>query len=52
MNASAVDLMQVYKDALVNDAQFSAARAARLAGAERSIQGRAGLLPEQRLRQA
>ncbi len=45
MNASAVDLMQVYKDALVNDAQFSAARAARLAGAERSIQGRAGLLP-------
>ena len=45
VNASAVDLMQVYKDALANDAQFSAARAARLAGSERAVQGRSALLP-------
>ncbi len=45
LNAHASDLMQVYKEALANDAQFGAARAARLAGAERTVQGRAGLLP-------
>ncbi|MBR7799953.1 TolC family outer membrane protein [Undibacterium fentianense] len=45
LNAGASDLLQIYKEALVNDAQFSAARAAKLAGQERSVQGRAGLLP-------
>ncbi|MBI3714277.1 MAG: TolC family outer membrane protein [Burkholderiales bacterium] len=45
LNAGASDLLQIYKEALVNDAQFSSARAAKLAGQERSVQGRAGLLP-------
>ncbi len=45
LNASASDLLQVYKEALANDAQYSSARAAKLAGAERSVQGRSGLLP-------
>lgn len=45
LNAGASDLLQIYKEALVNDAQFSAARASKLAGQERSVQGRAGLLP-------
>ncbi len=44
-NAGASDLLQIYKEALVNDAQFSSARAAKTAGQERSVQGRAGLLP-------
>ena len=39
------DLLSVYRDALQNDAQFAAARAERLAGQEKSVQGRAGLLP-------
>jgi outer membrane protein len=45
LNAGAVDLLQIYKDALSNDTQFSSARAANLAGQERSVQARAGLLP-------
>jgi len=44
-NAQAVDLLQVYKDALANDAQFASARATLAAGEEKSTQGRAGLLP-------
>nr|WP_314863316.1 TolC family outer membrane protein [uncultured Undibacterium sp.] len=44
-NAGASDLLQIYKEALVNDAQFSAARASNVAGQERSIQGRSALLP-------
>ncbi len=44
-NAGASDLLQIYKEALVNDAQFSAARASKLAGQERSVQGRSALLP-------
>ena len=46
LHANAVDLLQIYKDALVNDTQFSSARAANLAGQERSVQARAGLLPQ------
>ncbi len=45
LNAHAVDLLQVYKEALANDAQYSSARAALAAGQERAVQGRAGLLP-------
>jgi outer membrane protein len=45
LNAGASDLLQIYKEALVNDAQFSAARASKLAGQERSVQGRSSLLP-------
>lgn len=44
-NAGASDLLQIYKEALVNDAQFGAARASKLAGQERSVQGRSALLP-------
>nr|WP_315485391.1 TolC family outer membrane protein [uncultured Undibacterium sp.] len=44
-NAGASDLLQIYKEALVNDAQFSAARASNVAGQERSVQGRSALLP-------
>lgn len=43
--AHAVDLLQLYQDALANDAQFASARAGRAAGQERAFQGRAGLLP-------
>jgi outer membrane protein len=43
--AQATDLLQVYRDALTNDAVIASARAAREAGQERSVQGRAGLLP-------
>jgi len=43
--ATAANLMDVYRDALANDPQYAAARANRLAGAERTEQGRAGLLP-------
>jgi outer membrane protein len=39
------DLLQVYRDALANDAQFAAARAQRDADVEKLPQGRAGLLP-------
>ena len=45
MSAGASDLLQIYKDALANDAQFGSARASNAAGQERSVQGRAGLLP-------
>ena len=44
--ALAADLMQVYRDALANDAKFSAARAQYEAGQEKVVQGRAGLLPQ------
>jgi outer membrane protein len=44
-HASAVDLLQVYQEALANDAQFASARAALAAGQEKVTQGRAGLLP-------
>ena len=41
----AADLMTVYQDALAQDAQYAAARAAHRAGLEKLPQGRAGLLP-------
>ncbi|GAC1420096.1 MAG: TolC family outer membrane protein [Burkholderiaceae bacterium] len=41
----AADLMQMYGQALANDPIFAGARANMLAGEERLIQGRAGLLP-------
>jgi len=43
--ASAADLLDVYRQALGHDAQYAAARAARDAGLEKGVQGRAGLLP-------
>ncbi|MEC5215751.1 outer membrane protein [Actimicrobium sp. GrIS 1.19] len=43
--AQAADLLQVYRDAVSNDAVIASARAALTAGEERSVQGRAGLLP-------
>jgi len=45
LNAQAADLIQVYKQALANDATYASARAALVAGQERTTQGRAGLLP-------
>ncbi|MCA1248091.1 TolC family outer membrane protein [Massilia sp. MS-15] len=45
LNASAADLIQVYQQALANDATFASARASAAAGRERIVQGRAGLLP-------
>ena len=45
VNAGAVDLMQVYGEALANDPVYASARSALTAGQERAIQGRAGLLP-------
>lgn len=45
LNAHATDLLQIYKDALANDAQYASARATLTAGQEKSVQGRAGLLP-------
>ncbi|NMF90626.1 TolC family outer membrane protein [Aromatoleum petrolei] len=44
-SAWSADLLQVYRDALTNDARFAAARAQYEAGQERVVQGRAGLLP-------
>ena len=44
-DVQAADLLQVYKEALANDAQYASARAALAAGQERVTQGRAGLLP-------
>ncbi len=41
----AADLMDIYRQALEEDAQYSAARAAHMAAQERLPQGRAGLLP-------
>lgn len=45
LNASAADLIQVYQQALANDATFASARASAAAGRERIAQGRSGLLP-------
>ena len=45
-SAAAADLMQVYRDALANDARYAAARAELEAGQEKVVQGRAGLLPQ------
>jgi len=45
LNAQAADLIQVYQQALANDATYASARAAAAAGRERITQGRAGLLP-------
>ena len=39
------DILQVYRDALVNDAQYAAARATAEAGREKIPQGLSGLLP-------
>ncbi|MEI7613955.1 MAG: TolC family outer membrane protein [Betaproteobacteria bacterium] len=39
------DLLQVYREALVNDAQYAAARATAEAGREKAPQGLSGLLP-------
>jgi outer membrane protein len=44
-DAQAVDLLQVYKEALANDPVFASARSTLTAGEERVVQGRAGLLP-------
>ncbi|MFZ6846992.1 TolC family outer membrane protein [Undibacterium sp. RuRC25W] len=45
VEAQAADLLQIYKDALANDAQYASARASQVAGTEKAVQGRAGLLP-------
>ena len=45
LNAQAADLVQVYQQALANDATYASARAALAAGQERTTQGRALLLP-------
>jgi outer membrane protein len=45
LNAQADDLIQVYQQALANDAVYASARASMAAGRERVPQGRAGLLP-------
>jgi outer membrane protein len=45
LNVNAADLLQTYKDALSNDAQYASARASLAAGQEKSPQGLAGLLP-------
>jgi len=45
-SAHSADLMQAYRDALENDAQFASARAASEAGRERKAQGLSGLLPQ------
>ncbi len=45
MNAQAADLIQVYQQALANDATYASARAALAAGQERTTQGRSQLLP-------
>jgi outer membrane protein len=44
--ASAADLLQAYRDALVYDSQFSSAKLQRDAGRERQVQGRSALLPQ------
>ncbi|MDR1709765.1 MAG: TolC family outer membrane protein, partial [Candidatus Accumulibacter sp.] len=43
--AAPADLLQIYREALVNDAQYAAARATAEAGREKLPQGLAGLLP-------
>jgi outer membrane protein len=45
LDANATDLIQVYQQALANDATYASARAAAEAGREKTPQGRAGLLP-------
>src|SRR5206468_11995918 len=45
LDAQAADLIQVYQQALANDATFASARASSIAGQELVPQGRAGLLP-------
>jgi outer membrane protein len=45
MNAQAADLIQVYQQALANDATYASARASLAVGRERVPQGRAALLP-------
>lgn len=45
LNVNAADLLQVYKDALTNDAQYASARASLAAGQEKAPQGLALLLP-------
>ena len=45
LQAHAVNLLQVYQDALANDAVYASARANLSAGQEVSVQGRANLLP-------
>jgi outer membrane protein len=45
LNAQAADLIQVYQQALANDATYASARSSLNAGRERITQGRAGLLP-------
>lgn len=44
--ATGADLLQVYRDAQANDAQFASARSQLLATRERLPQARAGLLPQ------
>lgn len=44
-HAQALDLLQAFGEAQTFDSQFSSARAAREASAEKSVQGRAPLLP-------
>jgi outer membrane protein len=44
-SAHAANLSSVFQDAQAYDAQYAAARAAYQAGQEKSVQGRAGLLP-------
>ena len=46
LQAQAADLIQVYQQALANDAQYASARAALSAGMERVPQGLSGLLPQ------
>ncbi len=45
LNVQAIDLLQVYKEALANYAQYASARATLTAGQEKVTQGRSGLLP-------
>lgn len=45
LDAPAADLLQVYQEARANDAPYASARAALTAGEEKTVQGRAGLLP-------
>jgi outer membrane protein len=45
LDARAADLIQVYQQALANDATFASQRASLAAGQEKITQGRAGLLP-------
>jgi outer membrane protein len=45
LQAQAADLIQVYQQALANDATYASARASLTAGQESITQGRAGLLP-------